>query len=133
MKNFFINLSVITAITGAVTFFVTRSFPQIEFLLSTFLCMYFFLITLLSHYAILSAVPADTTAAGTASNYKFVNRYLITTVSKFFFSVLILVGYVFLNKDNAVPFIILFACYYFIFSAFEIFSLVKFFRKGKQV
>ncbi len=130
MKNFLINLSVISAIAGTAAYLASKNFSQIDFSLATYLCIYFFILTAVSHYSITGSVSSDNNQP--QANNKFVSRYLLVTVAKFLFSLLILLGYVFFNQESAVPFIILFAGYYFLFTAFEIVSLMQFFRTKKQ-
>lgn len=126
MKNFLINLTVVTAIAGAASYFASLKFPQLDFSLATYVCIYFFLITAVSHYAIVQSARKKTD-----SSAAFVTRYMLITVVKFFLSILILITYVLLFTAFAVPFIILFASCYLLFTAFEVASLYQFFR-GKN-
>ena len=128
MKNFLTNLCVITAIAGAGTYFASRSIPQVNLTEATYLCIYFFALTATVHYFILRYGQSGNGQPDTSKNRSFVNRFMLTTVTKFFLSILILVGYVVFNPAGAVPFIILFASYYMFFTAFEVVSLTKHLR-----
>jgi hypothetical protein len=56
---------------------------------------------------------------------RFTNTYMLVNFGKLIlFSVLVFV-YAFLNRSDAVPFIITFFVYYLLFSFYEIFSLLK--------
>lgn len=131
MKNFLLNLSVITSIAGAASYFASLKFPQVDFTMATYVCIYFFVATVLSHYIIVRSASQDQNSALKPASGKFVTRYMLVTVSKFFLSMVILISYVLLRSAFAVPFIIVFASCYFLFTVFEVASLMQFFR-GKN-
>lgn len=124
MKNFLINLSVVTAIAGIVSYLVSGRFPAVDFELASYLCIYFSVMTAISHY-IITRPEAQT------NNSKFIFRFMSVTVIKLFLSIVILTGYAFLNPESAVPFIILFAGNYFLFTTFEVASLMQYFKRKK--
>lgn len=55
----------------------------------------------------------------------FVNVYLLVNFGKLVFYIIIIFVYAFLNRPDAVPFILTFFVYYFAFTAFEIVSLLQ--------
>lgn len=123
MKNFLLNLSVITAISGAASYVASRSYSLLNFELISFLCIYFFIITALTHYLITRTETKTTDS-------KFVFRFMLVTVLKLFLSIVILIGYALLNPESAVSFIILFAGNYLLFTTFEVISLMRHFKRN---
>jgi len=55
----------------------------------------------------------------------FVNVYLLVNFGKLVFYIIAIFVYAFLNRPDAVPFILTFFVYYFAFTAFEIISLLQ--------
>jgi hypothetical protein len=55
----------------------------------------------------------------------FINMYLLVNFGKLVVYIIIIFIYAFLNRPDAVPFILTFFVYYFSFTVFEIFSLLK--------
>ena len=55
----------------------------------------------------------------------FVNVYLLVNFGKLVFYIIIIFIYAFLNRSDAVPFILTFFVYYFAFTVFEIVSLLQ--------
>ena len=55
---------------------------------------------------------------------RFVTQFMIITFAKLFFYIIILFVYAFLNKPDAVPFILTFFIFYFIYTVFEIVSFL---------
>lgn len=55
----------------------------------------------------------------------FVNVYLLVNFGKLVFYFIIIFLYAFLNRPDAVPFILTFFVYYFAFTVFEIVSLLQ--------
>jgi hypothetical protein len=55
----------------------------------------------------------------------FVNVYLLVNFGKLVFYIIIIFVYAFLNRPDAVPFILTFFIYYFAFTVFEIVSLLQ--------
>lgn len=55
----------------------------------------------------------------------FVNVYLLVNFGKLVFYIIVIFLYAFLNRPDAVPFILTFFVYYFVFTLFEIVSLLQ--------
>jgi hypothetical protein len=55
---------------------------------------------------------------------RFVTQFMIITFAKLFIYIIILVAYTFLNKPDAVPFILTFFIFYLIYTIFEIMSFL---------
>lgn len=120
MKNFLLNLCVITGISGLTGYLITTHLTSHISHLISYLCIYFFLITACVHFFLIKS-----------EEKKFVNRFMLVTVSKFLISVFVLLGYVFANPETAVSFIVLFALYYLVFGAFEAVSLFLLLKRKK--
>ena len=57
---------------------------------------------------------------------------MLATFAKMFLSVIVLLAYVFANKEDAVPFIISFFLLYILYSVFEAVALLKYPYPGKK-
>lgn len=55
----------------------------------------------------------------------FVNVYLLVNFGKLVVYIIIIFAYAFLNRSDAVPFIMTFFVYYFAFTTFEVISLLQ--------
>lgn len=64
-----------------------------------------------------------------ASLSKFSNRYLLCTTVKLLGSLFFIVIYLFINRNDVIPFVSTFLSIYFIFLFHEIISILKFFKK----
>ncbi|NOY49884.1 MAG: hypothetical protein GXO88_04895 [Chlorobi bacterium] len=56
---------------------------------------------------------------------KFANAYMIVNFGKLVFFSIIIVVYAILNKEDAVPFMLTFFIYYFVFTFYEVISLLQ--------
>ena len=63
---------------------------------------------------------------------KFVQRFLTFTSAKLLLYLIIIVAYIFLNKENAVPFLVIFLILYMIYTFFEIFSILKYIKSNSS-
>lgn len=63
---------------------------------------------------------------------RFVNAFLITIILKLFVYAVIMIGYVFVNRADAVPFLLSFFALYLLFTIFETVAIVKINRTGKE-
>jgi len=57
---------------------------------------------------------------------KFANAYMLVNFGKLVIFSIIIVVYAVLNKDDAISFMLTFFIYYFIFTIFEVFALLRF-------
>ncbi len=85
--------------------------------------LYFFLLYAITHYLLLK--KAD------AKFGKFSAMFILMTGIKMILNITIIVIYVFQDKTRAIPFLIVFICYYIIFTIFEVVSLLNYFKKKK--
>ncbi len=118
LQRFIINLLIFTiifAIPGilfsvyAPDHYVTPALPYLYFL--------FFGISLLTYYLISSSLEKKIS--------RFVNIYMISTFIRLVLFAIIIVIYVFLNKQDAIPFIITFFIFYLFYTSFEVISILK--------
>jgi len=76
-----------------------------------FLFFFFIACTLLSFWVLLRSMQKRFV--------RFVNTFLLTIIAKLFLFLLVIVGYVLLNRADAVPFMISFLVLYLCFTVFE--------------
>ncbi len=120
VQNFIRNILFLNIII-IILFFLIFKFTRIgDFYLSIFpiLLLFFNIITIIFHYFQI-----------TGKEKKFFQKFMLTSTIKLFIFLIFLIVYVFLNKENAVPFIVFYLILYFIFQFFEIISLLKAFKK----
>ena len=82
-----------------------------------FIVPFFYLTGIVSRYIIYQASKNN--------NKKASLTYLATSTGRLFFYIFIIVGYAFIFRHDAYPFMITFFCFYVLFTAFEIISLYK--------
>jgi hypothetical protein len=80
-----------------------------------YLLLFFFSFTLISHYLQIKSVEK--------SFSKFTSNYMLVTTLKLFTLLIVLLLYVFLNRNDAIPFIISFFIFYILYSIFEVIEL----------
>jgi hypothetical protein len=62
--------------------------------------------------------------ASDKSFIRFVNAFMITTGLKLLLLILIIIGYIFMNRSDAVPFIVVFFILYLLYTAFEVYTVL---------
>jgi amino acid transporter len=62
----------------------------------------------------------------------FANFFMITTSAKLIFYLIVIVVYLYFNRDEAVPFLLSFFLYYLVYTFFEVKSIMKLQRAGNQ-
>ena len=80
-----------------------------------YLLLFFFSLTLISYYLQIKSVEK--------SFSKFTSNYMLVTTLKLFTLLIVLLLYVFLNRNDAIPFIISFFIFYILYSIFEVIEL----------
>jgi hypothetical protein len=63
---------------------------------------------------------------------KFSNRYLLFTTLKLLGSIVFILGFLFFNKDQAIPFLSSFLAVYLIFLTHEIIEILNYFKKNNK-
>lgn len=56
---------------------------------------------------------------------RFANTYMLVNFGKLIFFLIIILSYSYLNRDDAISFMLTFFSYYFIFTSFEIIALLS--------
>ena len=123
LVKFIKRVSLLSVITATVAFLLTYIIPGI-FITPTlpFLILFFFAVAIIVHFALLKISEKQSS--------KFISMYLLVTVIKNFFYIIILLAYVFLNHYDAVTFIVTFFILYLIFTILEIISILPYARTG---
>ena len=89
-----------------------------------YLYLFFIAVTLISYYILIRA-----------ANLKFIrflNYYLLLTVIKLFLFIAVLVIYLMLNKNDAVPFVLSFFLLYLCYTIFEVIEIISYSKILKQ-
>lgn len=55
----------------------------------------------------------------------FANFFMLTTSAKLIFYLIVIVVYLYFNRDEAVPFVLVFFVYYVVYTVFEVKSIMK--------
>ena len=112
-KKFLLRLTIISMILLVIATILYLVLPSGKFSPATpFLVVFFYVVTALLYYILLKAASKRFSS--------FINQFMIITVVKLFAYIIILAIYVFVNKPDAIPFIIAFLLLYFIYLIFEI-------------
>ncbi len=82
-----------------------------------------FVITLVVHRYLIIASKAD--------NKKFTYKFIGATGLKMFIYLVLIVIYLLLDRENAVPFLIYFLILYVLYSFFEVFAVLKYLKNNK--
>jgi hypothetical protein len=94
--------------------FITPALP--------FLFPFFISVTLLSSYML--------TRSMRKKFIKFLNAYLLLTIVKLFVYIVVMVGYILMHRQDALPFGISFFLLYLFYTIFEVVYLVSSFKKA---
>lgn len=118
-NKFLINLSIFSIIIGIIIAALNFIMPP-KFYTSTlpFQLVFFFASTLLVHKVLLNASEKRFT--------KFVTYFMASTFFKLVLYIVVMVSYVFINKPDAVPFIISFFILYLSFTVFEVLAILSY-------
>jgi len=120
MKSFLLKLVLFSAGIGIVDFGWNMSVPAYPIPHPEVIISIFFVITSLFHFVI--------TKNKEARPQVIVRYYMSGTVLRLFLYIIILLLYRFIDKPTLIPFAIAFILHYFLFTAFEVISLMKQFR-----
>lgn len=117
-KGFLKTISVISAsllVVSAIIFFFTPKIkisPAFPFILA------FMYLTTILIFKLLAKSMENRLS-------KFANAYMLVNFGKLVIFSIIIVVYALLNKEDAISFMLTFFIYYFIFTIFEVFSLLR--------
>ncbi len=114
VKKLFIFAIIISSITVALYFLLPKDFTTSALL---FLLPFFFAITMLSYYMQLKATEK--------SFARFTSGFMMITFLKLIILMAVLLLYVLIHRNDAIPFIIWYFIFYVCFTAFEIINLQR--------
>jgi len=121
MKQYIIRLSVFSIIMAILSFLVIYYFfSEYELQIVPYIFFYFVGIT----YSMQKLLYKNL-----HKNNVFVRLFMGIVGAKLLLSLTFIAIYLFFNRENALPFLILFLAYYLSFSAFELFSIMKMVKK----
>ncbi|MEO8087294.1 MAG: hypothetical protein ABI763_10765 [Bacteroidota bacterium] len=120
MRTFLFKLILFSLGVGIVDFCWNMFVPANQIPHPEAIILIFFVITALFHYVI--------TKNKEARPQVIVRYYMSGTVLRLFLYIIILLLYRFIDKSTLIPFAIAFILHYFLFTAFEVISLMKQFR-----
>ncbi len=120
MKKFLLNLIVFSLAIGVADFSWNKFVPGNLIPHPEGIITIFFVITALFHFIIVKNKGARPQV--------IVRYYMSGTVLRLFLYIIILLLYRFIDKPTLIPFSIAFVLHYFVFTAFEVISLMKQFR-----
>ncbi len=86
--------------------------------------IFFFIVTLLTYYTTLRHIRQKAS--------RFVNYYLIATFAKLFLFIIVIVLYLYMNKQDALKFVVSFFIYYLLYSIFEVREIMKIIRNSNK-
>jgi len=87
-----------------------------------FIGIYFFLFSLITHFILVKSLNNE-------NKNLFTFRYMAISGIKLFLSLIVIFVYAFNNKSRVIPFAVLFLLIYFLYTGFEIASLLKRLKK----
>ena len=124
LKRFTLLLFAFTAIITLIGFLVMKYFFSEYFFNGLlFMPLLLFVITLGVHRYIIIASQAD--------NKKFTYKFMGATGLKMFVYLILIVIYLLLDREHAVPFLISFLILYVLYSFFEVLAVLKYLKNNK--
>ncbi len=121
MKQYIIRLSIFCIIMAILSFIVIYYFfSEYELQIVPYIFFYFVGIT----YSMQKLLYKNL-----HKNNVFVRLFMGIVGAKLLLSLTFIAIYLFFNRENALPFLILFLAYYLSFSTFELFSIMKMVKK----
>jgi hypothetical protein len=121
-KSFFLKLALFSVLTLGIIW-LCQHYASVHFQTNLFWIIWLFFIatTALIHVVLIKAANDDPK--------KFVNYFMGITALKLFAYLIIIVIYGLINRDGAQGFIVCFLLSYFLYSGFEVVTLIKHFKK----
>ena len=118
IRKFSFRIIVFSVIVAGLALLFQWIWPQLATPALPFIVLFFFVMTLLTMYIVLRG---DTGRDGR----KFVSSYMLSRTVKLLSCLLVLLLYMFLNREDAIRFAIAFMVIYFLYAVFEIIVLKK--------
>ena len=122
LRSFFVKLTLFSIVTFGLLY-VCQHFASSRFQTDLYWLIWLFFIatTALIHYVLMKAASQDPK--------KFVTYFMGITGIKLFSYLIIIIIFSLLNRETASGFIMCFLCSYFLYSGFEVVTLLKHFKK----
>jgi hypothetical protein len=121
-KSFFIQLFCFSIGTiGVLLLWQQYASPRFQTNMSWVLWAFFTLVTVFIHMVLVKAAQS--------SSKKFIVYFITITGLKLFGYLIIILIYALLKREQALGFVILFLVLYFLYSAFEVITLLKYLKK----
>lgn len=117
MKQFTIKLSVLVAILGLLSVVVALWIPAIPISQAFPFVLFFLYLSTLVMFGLLSKSIQKRTS-------QFANAVMLLNFGKLVFYAAIIFIYAYINRSDAVSFILTFFAYYFVITTFEVFALL---------
>jgi len=122
MKSLTLKLSALAALLGIVSVAVYFGIPALHISpVFPYILLFLYLATLLIFLALQKYMNERTS--------QFANAVMLVNFSKLIFYGIIIFIYAYLNRSDAVSFILTFFVYYFAFTVFEVFALLSIGKK----
>jgi hypothetical protein len=123
-KRFTLQLISITVVITLAGFFILKFVtPEYFFTGFLFVPLVLFVITIGVHRYLIIASQAD--------NRKFTYKFMGATGIKMFVYLIFIAVYLLIDREHAVPFLICFLILYFLYSVFEILTVLKYLKNNK--
>ncbi len=123
LKKFIFKILIVVAIIALITIALAIFFKELYLSIFPFVVLFFGIVSIVVHSVLLKSSERK-------ANY-FINNFMISTISKMFIYLGFAGIYLFFDKENQPLFIIFFMINYFIFSTFEIKTLLNDLREKK--
>jgi len=124
IKKFIYKILIIEAIISIITLLINIFLKEYYLPIYPFVILFFGVISIAVHSVLLKASEKR-------ANF-FINSFMISAISKMLIYLVFVAIYLFFDKENQTPFIIYFMINYFIFSIFEIKTLLDDLRKNDE-
>ncbi len=122
MKSFIVKLTIYSLFIALADFF-WNNFMPVNYQVPNIWCIFsfFIILTITFHFFIMKS------ANGRPQS--FVTFYMGSTALKMMLCLIVIVAYRFIDKPHIIPFAIAFILHYFLFTIFEVLTLLRNFRK----
>lgn len=118
IKGFLNSISLISAILLVISILIYFFIPKIKISPAFPFILVFMYLTTIFIFMLLAKSMENRLS-------KFANAYMLVNFGKLVIFAIIIVVYAVLNKEDAVSFMLTFFIYYFVFTIFEVFSLLR--------
>jgi hypothetical protein len=123
--KFIVNITIFSLILGAIAYSLTYFLPVEYFSPALpFLFPFFFSASIIVFYFLVKSTEKKFVS--------FINRFMLTTFLKLMIYMTVLLLYVFIHKEDAVPFILAFFILYMLYTVFEVIAMLKFTKVEKK-